>query len=269
MAKDIKSVVDTWKKKRWHPIVAPKLFSERVIGESPALEPAMMIGRTVKSNLTNLTGDIKKQHVEVTFEVDKVMGDTAYTYIRSFEINPSAMKRFVRRGKKRVDDSFKCRTSDSKTVVIKPFLVTKAMTTNSIITKLRKTAREVLTRGISGSTYDQICNDFVLYNLQKSMKAVLNKIYPLKICEIRMMSLIKGAGKQAEEVIVTQSITEEVKAPEAAPAESGAKSGKEEKAEEAKAEKEEKEEKKEKKAPKKEEKESKEEKPKKQKKKEE
>lgn len=254
--------------------MAPKLFNERVIGESPALEPNMMLGRTIQTNLTNLTGDIKKQHIEVTFEVDKVMGDTAYTFVRSFEMNPSSMKRFVRRGKKRVDDSFKCRTSDGKTIIVKPFLVTKSMTTNSITTKLRKTAKDFLIRSIIGITYDQVCNDFVFYNIQKSLKALLNKIYPLKICEIRALILAKTAGKPGEQVVAVaeaEAVKEEVKAPEEAPAESP----KEEKAEEVQGQnveaEEEKKPKKEKEAKKKpaEKEEKKEEKPKKPKKKEE
>lgn len=209
--KAVEKTIDIWKKKRWHKILAPKLFNEMVIGETPALEPNLLVGRTLKSNMMTLTGDIKKQNIDVTFEVERVMGDTAYTEIKSFEIGPSSIRRFVRRDKTRIDDSFICMTADNKKVRIKPFMVTLSKVPNSITTNIRRRTREYFARTVKGMTYDVLCREVVNYNLQKSLKGILNKIYPVRVCDLRVLEIVKGeikgkplevaAAKPAETVV--------------------------------------------------------------------
>lgn len=199
MAKAADKTIDVWKKKRWHKVLAPKLFNEMVIGETPALEPNMLVGRTLKINMMALTGDMKKQNIDVTFEIDRVMGETAYSHIKNFQINPSAVRRFVRRGKNRVDDSFVCVTSDNRKVRIKPFMVTLSKTTNSVLNELRKRAREYFVRTAKGMSYDDLCREIITYNLQKSLRQTVNKIYPVRICDVRVMEIYKGDAKRSDE----------------------------------------------------------------------
>lgn len=201
MAKAVEKTIDVWKKKKWHKIVAPKLFNEMIIGETPALEPNTLIGRTIKANMMTLTGDMKKQNIDVTFEIEKVMGDTAYTVLKKFEINPAAVRRFIRRGKNRVDDSFICLTADNRKVRVKPFLVTFSKTTNSVIGALRKRAREFFARAVKSMSYDSLCREIVTYNLQKSMRDNLKRIYPLRVCDVRIMEIYEKEDARVLEVI--------------------------------------------------------------------
>ncbi|PIN86184.1 hypothetical protein COV19_06210 [Candidatus Woesearchaeota archaeon CG10_big_fil_rev_8_21_14_0_10_44_13] len=201
MAKAVEKTIDIWKKKKWHKVLAPKLFNDMVIGETPSLEPNTLIGRTLKINMLTLTGDIKKQNIDITFEIEKVMGDTAYTRIKKFEINPAAVRRFIRRGKNRVDDSFICLTSDNKKVKVKPFLVTFSKTTNSVLCALRKRAREFFARAVKSTTYDNLCREIVTYNVQKAMRDNLKKIYPLRVCDVRVMEICEKEGVRVLEVI--------------------------------------------------------------------
>ena len=60
------------KKKKWFEIVAPKLFDERVIGETTALEPDKLIGKPVLINLMALTNDPRKQNVSIKFNIESV-----------------------------------------------------------------------------------------------------------------------------------------------------------------------------------------------------
>lgn len=198
MAKAAEKTIDIWKKKRWHKIIAPKLFNEMIIGETPALEPNTLVGRTLRINMLTLTGDIKKQSIDITFEIEKVMGDTAYTRIRKFEMNPAAVRRFIRRGKNRVDDSFVCLTADNKKVRIKPFLVTFAKTSKSVLCVLRVKSRQFLARVIRGMTYEMLCREIAIYSLQKMMRDTIKKIYPLRVCEIRVMEIYEGEARVLE-----------------------------------------------------------------------
>ena len=194
-AKKLAKPIDIWKKKRWHTILAPKLFNNQVIGESPALEPNMMLGRTVMANLMHLTRDMKNQHVDLTFEVEKIQGDTAYTQLKTYEVNPAYIKRFVRRNRDRIDDSFICKSSDGVLVQLKPFLLTRSLTTKSIATKMRNITRRYLAHYVSQNDYESIARDIVNYRVQRTLVDYVKHLYPLKACEIRVMGLVKGEIK--------------------------------------------------------------------------
>ena len=156
-AKKATKTIDSWKKKKWHKVLAPGLFQNQVIGETPALEPEMVMGRTVMVNLMHLTRDIKKQNVNVTFEIQKIQGDTAYTELKSYQINPSYIKRSVRRNRNRIDDSFVCKTKDGLMVQLKPFVLTRNLTNKSINTKIRSVAKRVISNYVAQNTYETIC----------------------------------------------------------------------------------------------------------------
>ncbi len=212
--KKTQKTVDTWKKKRWHKLVAPKLFNEQLLGETPAIEPNKLLGRTISLSLMNLTRDMKKQGIYITFEVDRVMGDTGFTHVKAFELTPSSIKRQVKRRKDRIDDSFVCKTADSLPVRMKPFLITMNSASNSIGTKLRRTMRDYMTQVIARLPYEVLVKDLVSKRFQVTMRRELQKVYPLKSCEIRVCKLELGGKKISD---VKTEIKMPVEAPPAAP----------------------------------------------------
>src|SRR3989338_9743107 len=126
------------KKKKWHQIIGPKTFREAVLGETLVAEPQLMLNKTLKINLMNLTHDVKQQNVNIKFQIDEIRGDKAYSRIIGYEVIPATIRRLVRRGKKRVDMSFSCETSDRKSIRIKPMLITKKTMKSSILAAAQK-----------------------------------------------------------------------------------------------------------------------------------
>ncbi|MBU0536086.1 MAG: hypothetical protein KKE20_03920 [Nanoarchaeota archaeon] len=209
-------VVDIWKKKRWHRILAPKIFNEQMIGETPSIDPNILLGRTVSVNLMSLTRDMKKQNINIIFEVKRVMGDTAFTEVKKFEIVPSSIRRFVRRGKQRIDDSFSAMTSNNRKVRIKPLIITKNLVTSSVSNAMRKKAKEMFVSRIRKLSSDILVQDIVSNRLQREIKNDLNKIYPLRICEIRMLVFEKESKKEGESAAVEEAAEPAPEAPQKA-----------------------------------------------------
>jgi len=194
--KKTQKTIDVWKKKRWHKVLAPRLFNEQIIGETPALEPALLKGRTIKSNLMFLTRDMKKQHVDIIFEIEKVMGDTAYTYMKKMEIAPSFIRRYIRRAKCRIDDAFRCTTSDGVELNIKPFFVTANMTSNSVCTAIRKRSKDYIMKHVVSTPYETVMYEATSFKLQRALRDLLRNIYPLKSCEIRVLEVVSDISKR-------------------------------------------------------------------------
>lgn len=185
------------KKKQWYPIIAPKQFDNTLLGETLVHEPQVMLGKTLSHSLMNLTNDNKRQNVNIHFKVVEVDGDKAKTIIIGYEIIPSSIKRFVRRNSEKMDISFNCETADNVYLRVKPLIVTKADVKGSIAAKLRNSVVQFLTKTIKKMTYDELLNDLISHKIQAMTKENLNKMYPLKVCEIRYAG-IEARKKHSE-----------------------------------------------------------------------
>jgi len=191
------------KKKKWIQIVAPGSFKEAILGETSVLETSTVMGKTIKANLMDLTGNIKKQNTEVMFRVIKVVDNKATAEPVSIKIAHSSIKRFVRRGKDKVEDSFICKTSDEKNVRIKPFLITRSKVKNSILITLRRKAKELITKGAEKLSFDNFINEIISNKFQINISNELKTIYPLRAVHIKEAKLVvdkKYKQKSTEKV---------------------------------------------------------------------
>lgn len=183
-------------KKSWHQMVAPKMFNEMALGETMAYTPEEMLGKRIVHNLMNLTKDVKRQNIVITFEVTGIQGGKGVTSVIAYTMVPSSVKRLVRRRSDRVDISFACETADGRIVRIKPLLVTRGNTTSVILRKLHHHAADYALKAVKRLTYEGLLNELVSYKFQAEMRQKLAKIFPLKSCEIRSLVL----GDAAENV---------------------------------------------------------------------
>ena len=177
-------------RKEWCPILAPKIFQNTVLGETYVYEPEQMIGKSIIQNLMNLTNDVKRQNINVKFKVANVQNGKAFTDVIGYYMAQSSIRRLIRRNIEKINMSFLCKTSDNKNLQIKPLLIARSATTGSVATKMRKNAQDFIVKYINSVSYDNLVNDMITHKLQASLKKDLNKIHPLRICEIRSMEIV-------------------------------------------------------------------------------
>lgn len=178
------------KKKRWYSVQAPKVLNNVVVGETPSADPALLEGRVVSINMSNVMRNIKKNNLVVKFKIIEVKGNECLTDFVGYEIVPAHVKRLVKRAKCRVDDSFVINSKDGKKVRIKPLLLTRDKTYNSVLSSLRKTAKELLTKKLASMDYNEFLNKLIVGDVQRELKGNLKKVYPLSIVEIRALKLV-------------------------------------------------------------------------------
>jgi len=212
-----KELTTKMRKKSWFKIIAPRLFRNQVIGESLVNSPERLIGKTVKISLSNLTGDIKRQGTVIKFLVTRATGEGGQTDIMGYEILPATLKRFMRRGVKTIANSFECITADNVKVRVKPMIFAKNEAKGGISRILNKTAKISLIKTIKSISYIDLLNDIISSRLQKDLKDKLNKLFPVRMLEIKALEKISGEGKKetAEEETAAEKPEEKEETEEA------------------------------------------------------
>jgi small subunit ribosomal protein S3Ae len=214
-----KTVTKKVKKKKWFPIIAPKLFNEKVLGECLLTDSELMKGRHITLNMMNITGDPKKQSTNLQFLIRNVIDGKGMTELVKYEMSNSFVKRLIRRGKNKVDDSFLTKTMDGKVVRVKPLAITLKNTNKSVLSSLRLELRKVIKEKFSKLTFSQIIESLIQYKLQRELKTSVVKIYPLRTCEIRSFSTnirkYLGEAQSGEAPSESESELKDVKVEEA------------------------------------------------------
>jgi len=174
-------------KKLWYTIVTPKEFGNYTIGETLAFEPQKLVGRNIKIGMMALMNDPKKQSIRLVFRIKSVSDKTAATEIMQYEVMPSHIKRMMRKGRKKIGDSFIAELKDKSKIRIKPVIITKTKTQKSILTAIRKIAKQFIIEKAKTQNFTEMIHDTISTKFQREMRDKLKKIYPIAFCEFRMI----------------------------------------------------------------------------------
>lgn len=187
-------------KKVWVEVLAPAIFNRQKVGEIPVADPQTIMGRVIPVNLMSLTRDMRNQNITVKFKVTEVNGTKAATEFLSYRINPSSLKKMVRRRKSKINMSSVFKTADGKFIRIKSLIITRKDVNNSVLTAIRNYNNQVLANHIIKQKYEDLGQEVSFHKLQNVMKKTMDKIYPLKIYEFNSLAI--EPEKRAKKVLI-------------------------------------------------------------------
>ena len=189
------------KKKIWYKVIAPKIFANKEVGESYLQSPDVAVGRKLKVNLKDLTGNIKDQNVQIGLQITNVEGNLLKTSLISYRLTSQYVKRCIRKNCVRLDDYFLLKTKGGKNVVIKSLMVTINKAQRSVRSKLRKELQELLEAEVTKRDMATFVSLLVNRRIQMEFKRKLKKILPLKEISVRVLKL-QEKGLVTEEIVV-------------------------------------------------------------------
>ena|SRR3989344_3225501 len=182
------------KRKAWFPIIAPKEFGHKEIGETYNISAKSAVGRTVKVNLRDLTGDMKDQNAYIYFAISGTEGNSLKTEAIGYVLASSFVKRLVRKNSDKIEGNLNFKTHKNEAMLIKWMIVTLNKTKHSIQTELRRQINALLMADLEKADFNSFISEIVYKRSNLAMKKNLSKLYPLKELVFRMV-LLKPAGK--------------------------------------------------------------------------
>ena len=151
-------------------------------------KPEDLEKRTIKFDLTKI---LRGKNCQAKFIIkkrnDKLIGE-----LYEFKISQSYIRRLIGHNISIVEDSFACATKDKDTTIrIKPFIITRKRVHRTVRKALRNGAREFIKKVVSSKTREEIFKEVISSTFQRQLSKKLKKIYPLAVCEIRIVKVEK------------------------------------------------------------------------------
>ena len=184
--------VDKWKKKQWYNIIAPDEFDKKLLGETVAEKPKNLVGRIIKVDLGQLTGQRQKRHISVLFKVKVVEGNNAGCVTLGHKISQGFLNRLVRRRMSKIEVTQTAETADEKRIKVKSIALSVRKLSKKQKTDISKKTREVVEKSVKKKPFVQVSQEIVFGVVASKLFKQLTKIAPLKRVEIIKSRLLEG-----------------------------------------------------------------------------
>jgi small subunit ribosomal protein S3Ae len=212
-----RKVKDKWKAKEWYNVHAPKMFNEMVIGETPAAEPALLIGRTVEATVQDLTGDFSKMHIKLKFKIVGADGHEAKTAFIGHDLTSDYVRRLTRRKKTKTDHVVDVVTFDHYFVRIKTMSIAERRIQSSQEEGMRQIIGVTLVQMAEKMTLSDIVKNVISGELAKDIAKACRVVIPIKRLEIRKTEVLKIGDGEPESIVEVKAAPAPAEAKEAEP----------------------------------------------------
>jgi small subunit ribosomal protein S3Ae len=181
--------------------LAPSFFGNVELGNIPAADPDLLIGRIVEATLYDITSDFSHQNLKIFFQISKLEGKVAHTIFKGHEYSRDYMRSLVRRRTTKVDGLFNLTTKDGYKLRIS----VSALTLSRIKTSQEKIIREIMDRTVREKAaelnLDSFVQEVVLGKIASDVYNEAKKVAPLRHVGIRKSKLIAEPIQFLEEAI--------------------------------------------------------------------
>ena len=171
------------KKKKFQSVEVPLINSKiELIGDSIEV----LKDKTINLDLTR---QLKGKSVEAILKI-KIENNKAVAYPNKIKLMPYFIKRMIRKRISYVEDSFETPSQESL-LRIKPFLITRKKVSRAVRKALRNRCKNWIEDYTSERKDNEIFNEIFLNKMQRTLSLVLKKTYPLSLCEIRILEIVR------------------------------------------------------------------------------
>jgi small subunit ribosomal protein S3Ae len=178
------------KGKEWYTLIAPKLFKEKVIGETPASDTKTLVGRVIEVHLINLIDDLSKYYIKLYLKIIDLKEKNAYTEFAGLECLRDYVSRLIRYGIKRIDTVQDMITEDKKKIRVKTIIITRKKIKKNVVTDLKKFVEDKFKKEVESSKLDEFIEKIINDTIKRSIMDEGGKIYPVRAFEVRKVEML-------------------------------------------------------------------------------
>jgi len=204
-----RSVSRRREQKQWYTLLAPEQFDREELGETIAEESEQVLGRTIETTLGDLRDDASENNTKLTFKVNEVASDSAYTEFIKHELTRDYLRSLVRRGSSKVEAYITVLTQDDYRVQIQPVALTTKSADESQEKAIRRTMIDLVEESAREHTYSDLIDSVVEGRLSSAIYNEAKTIYPLRRVEIQKATLEARPEEVAAEEEAAVDVDEE------------------------------------------------------------
>ena len=192
MASSSSRVRDKWRRKEWYEVYVPSYFGGTKLADTLGDEEEKVVGRTIETTLSQITGDFSQDYLKLYFQISKIDGDRANTIFKGHEYLRDYLRSLVRRRSTKIDGIFNITTKDNYKLRLTIVALTQKRIKTSQEKSIRSIMSEVLKQKSAELTFEQLVHEMVLGKLASDIYNETRKVAALRHVGVRKSKLLSG-----------------------------------------------------------------------------
>jgi small subunit ribosomal protein S3Ae len=176
--------VEGWKAKSWFKVHVPDNLGKAYIGDTIANDAESVVGRIMTATLGEIINDYAKQHVKMSFKIQTVTGDAAYTEFVGHEVTRDYLRSLVKRRSSRIDTIVPVTTKDNKKVRLTICTYTFARANLSQEHAIRNAIVKAVAVQAQAWDLTTLLNGIVSGEISRDLFKAVKTIYPTRRVEV-------------------------------------------------------------------------------------
>jgi small subunit ribosomal protein S3Ae len=187
--------VEGWKAKSWFKVHVPDNLGKAYIGDTIANDAESVVGRIMTATLGEIINDYAKQHVKMSFKIQTVTGDAAYTEFVGHEVTRDYLRSLVKRRSSRIDTIVPVTTKDNKKVRLTICTYTFARANLSQEHAIRNAIVQAVAVQAQAWDLNTLLNGIVSGEISRDLFKAVKTIYPTRRVEVIKSKVEQVAAK--------------------------------------------------------------------------
>ena len=187
--------VEGWKAKSWFKVHVPDNLGKAYIGDTIANDAESVVGRIMTATLGEIVNDYSKQHVKMSFKIQTVTGDAAYTEFVGHEVTRDYLRSLVKRRSSRIDCIVPVTTKDNKKVRLTICCYTFARANISQEHAIRGAIAAAVAVQAQAWDLTTLLNGIVSGEISRDLFKAVKTIYPTRRVEVIKSKVEQIAAK--------------------------------------------------------------------------
>jgi len=184
-----------WKGKDWFSVIAPKMFGEVRLADTPAMDPESIMGRNMEIAVSELAGQPNKYYMKIFFKVTDVDARNAYTRFNGYAVSREYLSRSIRKRAQKVESIDYFTTRDGWKIQVTSVAMLNRNTESEVQKKVRKAIVSHMEETAKRSGLDDMLKKIIEGSLQREMKKLGSRIYPVRFFEVAKIEVMKAPAK--------------------------------------------------------------------------
>ena len=168
------------------------MFNEMVLAETPTTDPATLVGRNVEIGVPEILGQPQKYYMKLYFKITDVDTKNAYTRFNGYATTREYLYRVVRKRNQKVESTDTFDTRDGWKLQITSMAILNRNTDSKIQKKVRTIMVGHIAEAAKKSGTDDLVKRVLEGSLQKEIRKLGSKVYPVRFCEVSKIEVMKA-----------------------------------------------------------------------------
>ncbi len=171
------------------------MFNEMQLTETPTTDPATLVGRNLEIGVSELLGQPQKYYMKVFFKITDISGKNAFTRFNGYATTREYLYRMVRKRNQKVESVDTIDTKDGWRIQVTSVAILNRNAFAEISNKVRRVMVGHITDTAKKAGMDDLLKKVIEGSLQKEVRKIGSKIYPVRFCEVSKIEVVKAPAE--------------------------------------------------------------------------